>query len=1008
MQKNWARRIVRFSLVSLRNATWASLAIFGLSASTAQAEIKSVTLTEGTNISVSAAPDRSRAVFDLQSILWIVPLKGGVAKPITDWKLEALRPVWSPRGDLIAFQAFSEGAYHIWTVRPDGKDLKQWTDGFYDDREPVWSPDGSKLAFCSDRAGEGSFDIWTIDAANSHLTRLTADKSDEFQPVWSPDGRAIAFVQDGRSVVSISASGGDRRVMATVPGKITTPVWLPDNSGVVAVESGRAGGVLYSRLQGPTAPISQGEDVFPTRPQFLSADEILYAADGGIRIRNLKTGAKTQVPFSATHRVNRPVWRPMKRDFSSSAPHPVKGLTRPRLSPDGKAAVFVALGDVYIARPGQKPEAITNDLTMQGEPSWSPDGTAVLYTSDKAGPPAIYRFDLATRSEKSLTTGPNAAYAGKLSPDGSKLAFLDEVKHIHIMDLRSGQVRAMAEPSAPDMGPPTWSSDGRHVAYNALERLNTRFREGQDLIHVLDIETKSIRLVSPGEHASIADRMDSGPAWSPNGQWFAYIRESVLWVLPVNADGTPNGAPRRLTTEAADSPSWSGDSKALLYIHHGQLKTVDLDGRPGPGIPVDLTWSNEVSTGTKIIHAGRFWDGKSAAPLTNVDIVVRNDRIESVRPHRDAPESGATLIDASNQTVLPGLIDLHIHPETVPVYQTRFWPLFLSMGVTSVMSAGGNLNEEISKREALAAGRLAGPRLFAAGELIDGYRQAGNPTRVILSDAQMALEIDREVALQPDFIKTYLHLDAPKTDMVAAAARRAGIATGSHYLWSGISSGETFTTHLSTQTRMDYSETASDVGKSYSDVFALYTQTDFTMTYTPDRMNIMLGLDPAMLDDPRVQSLYSAADLNRMRQSAATPPTPQQLAELTDVANFLKGVLSKGGKVAVATDTPTPALIPGISLHFAARAMALGAITPLDVLKSLTSIPAEMLGVGNDLGALQPGKLADLIIVDGNPLTDIKDLYKVAKVMKGGNLYSQAQILAGFPPIAPAQATARP
>ena len=993
------------------NFALAALAAFGFLASPAQAEIKSVTLTEGTNLSVSAAPDRSRAVFDLQSILWIVPLKGGVAKPITDWKLEALRPAWSPKGDRIAFQAFSDGAYHIWTVRADGKELKQWTDGFYDDREPVWSPDGSKLAFCSDRAGEGSFDIWTIDVAAGQLTRLTADKADEYQPTWSPDGRSIAFVQDGRLVVAIAASGGNaqRRVMATeAAGKITTPVWLPDNSGVVTIDSGRTGGVLYSRLQGPAAPITQSEDVFPTRPEFISADEILYAADGGMRIRDLKTGAKTQINFSATLHLNRPQFHPMKRDFSGTAPHPVKGLTRPRLSPDGKAAVFVALGDVYVARPGQKPQAITDDPYMQGEPSWSPDGTSVLYTSDKDGPPAIYRFDLATRSEKRLTTSPNAAYAGKLSPDGSKLAFLDEVKHIHVLDLRSGQVRAMAQPSAPDMGPPSWSADGRHIAYNALERLNTRFREGQDLIHVLDTETKSIALVSPGEHASIADRMDSGPAWSPDGHWFAFIRESVLWVLPVHADGTANGAPRRLTTEAADSPSWSGDSRTLLYIHHGQLKTVDLDGHAGPGVPVDLTWSNDVSTDTKIIHAGRFWDGKSAAALTNVDIVVRGDRIETVRPHRDGPETGATLIDASNQMVLPGLIDLHVHGETVPVYQTRFWPLFLSMGITSVMSAGGNLNEEISKREALASGHLVGPRFFAAGELIDGSRQAGNPTRAILSDAQMALEIDREVALAPDFIKTYLHLDAPKTDMVAAAARRAGIATGSHYLWSGISAGETFTTHLSTQTRMDYSETASDTGKSYGDVLALYTQTDFTMTYTPDRMNIMLGLDPAMLDDPRILSLCSAADLNRMRQMAATPPTPAQLAELTDVANFLKGVLSKGGKVAVATDTPTPALIPGISLHLAARAMALGAITPLDVLKSLTSMPAEMLGVGNDLGTLAPGKLADLIIVDGNPLTDIKDLYKVAKVMKGGKLYSQAQILAGFPAVAPAQAAAAP
>ena len=160
---------------------------------------KTVTVREGTNIAATVSPDRKTIIVDLQGSLWSIPFQGGSAKRITDPMLEPSRPDYSPKGDLIAFQGYKGGTFHIWTMKPDGTGLRQITEGHGDDREPRFSPDGTKIAFSSDRAFKGSYDIWVVDVATGKLAQRTSAPADEFEPAWSPDGSEIAFVQRCRS-----------------------------------------------------------------------------------------------------------------------------------------------------------------------------------------------------------------------------------------------------------------------------------------------------------------------------------------------------------------------------------------------------------------------------------------------------------------------------------------------------------------------------------------------------------------------------------------------------------------------------------------------------------------------------------------------------------------------------------------------------------------------------------------------------------------------------------------
>ena len=129
----------------------------------------------------------------------------------------------------------------------------------------------------------------------------------------------------------------------------------------------------------------------------------------------------------------------------------------------------------------------------------------------------------------------------------------------------------------------------------------------------------------------------------------------MLWIKPVDQNGVPNGTAREINKEVTDAPTWSGDGKHLLYLSNGKLRLIAVDGSDLQTIPFDLSWKYEVPATRTIIHAGRLWDGRGAGVQTDVDIIVVNDRIQSVEPHRErnASTEKARLVDASSLTVIP-------------------------------------------------------------------------------------------------------------------------------------------------------------------------------------------------------------------------------------------------------------------------------------------------------------------------------------------------------------------
>ena len=366
--------------------------------------IQTVTLKEGTNLAAAVSPDQKIIIMDLQGSLWSIPFAGGSAKQLTDPLLEPARPDFSPKGGLVAFQAYKGGTFHIWTMNPDGAGLRQRTDGHGDDREPRFSPDGTKIAFASDRAFKGSYDIWVVELASGKLSQWTSGAADEYEPAWSPDGSEIAFVSgagiNGTTIQAVNAEGKMRTLVTAPAGaRLNSPSFSPDGKLAWVQFLGTKSTLLVDGKQSATF-----NDVFPFAPNWLPGGKLLYTADGQIRITTPASGEMQEIPFEAKVTLNRPAYNRKHIDLESKGNKPVKGIVSPTLSPDGKRVVFEALNQLWLMELGGKPEALTHDKFYKEDPVWSPDGKSIAYSSDKAGTPDIYILDLATKSETRVTS----------------------------------------------------------------------------------------------------------------------------------------------------------------------------------------------------------------------------------------------------------------------------------------------------------------------------------------------------------------------------------------------------------------------------------------------------------------------------------------------------------------------------------------------------------------------------------------------------------------------------
>ena len=360
-----------------------------------------------------------------------------------------------------------------------------------------------------------------------------------------------------------------------------------------------------------------------------------------------------------------------------------------------------------------------------------------------------------------------------------------------------------------------------------------------------------------------------------------------------------------MTTESAHSPSWSGDSKHILYQSLDKLKTIDLETGETREIPLDLKYTPEIPKGRMVIHAGQLVDGKSQTARTDMDIVIEGNRIQSVQPHAASLHAGgATVIDASNLTAMPGLIEYHSHlQKDFGEAAGRAW---LAFGITTVRSPGNTPYEAVEDREANEAGVRPGPRIYGTGFLMEWQRVYYKMGIAISSPAQFEMELKRAQVLDHDLIKSYVRLPDLQQKRMVEFAHSIGIPVATHEIYPAAFVGVDSTEHTAATSRRGYSPKTATLQRTYEDVIQLFGKSGRILC--PDDFSggseQTAETEPAMRADPRFKLYPAWMQAQVSGSSRGRGWSNPAFGNGTGSGKMVMDVMKAGGLIAAGTDSP--------------------------------------------------------------------------------------------------------
>jgi imidazolonepropionase-like amidohydrolase len=640
---------------------------------------------------------------------------------------------------------------------------------------------------------------------------------------------------------------------------------------------------------------------------------------------------------------------------------------------------------------GGTPVQLTNDEAFELEPAWSPDSTRIAFVSDRGGHMDLWVHDLRTNAAAQQTHERGAVSGPAWSHDGAQIAYL--VDRVSIKTVRAGRGDCKGGGATgiagSELGRPTWSPDCRSVAVAGLFPYSNRYREGLNQLMLASLESGTWSSSVLFAQHSVGNRQDTGPVWSRNGAHIAFVTEGRLWTVGVDQQGAAVGPPSDVADDQPESPSWEGDSRHIVYQTPTGLRRILADGSPPDSIPLDLSWRPAAAPDRIVVHAGHMLDGVLEAQQGASDIVIERGVIKSVGAHKEELHTGA-VVDAGGETVMPGLIEMHAHLDDG--YGANFGKIWLAYGITSLRIPSVNAYAGLEQREAFDAGRRPGPRVFVSGDSFDGARVYYPGAVSVRSDEQLEAELDRASTLGVDFFKTYVRLPDRLQKRIVEFAHAQGKPVTSHELYPAIAFGVDGVEHLRGTSRRGYSTKLSGANHAYQDVVDLLGKSGVTLTPTIGIQGAFrarsLG-DKTLLYDQRL-SLFPLPVVAMLADLAGRQPEPAVERTLKPYETMLKAVFAAGGTIVAGTDSP---IIPyGLGLLVELESYVHAGLTPFQALQTATVNAANALGLGDQLGTIEPGKTADFAFVTGDPLNDIRAIRDVKRVMKGGRVYSVADL----------------
>ncbi|WP_244224677.1 amidohydrolase family protein, partial [Corallococcus sicarius] len=1012
----------------------------------AQATQVPIDVREGTWLNVDVSPRGDELVFDLLGDVYTLPIAGGEAKALTSGASWDMQPRYSPDGRSIAFTSDRGGGDNLWVMNRDGSDPKPVTqEKFRLLNSPAWSPDGQYLVarkHFTGRRSLGAGEVWMYHRAGGEGVKLTEranDQKDLGEPAFSPDGRYVYFSQDvtpGRSfeydkdpnkeiyaIQRLDLEKKEVEPFVTGPGGSIRPTPSPDGKQLAFVRRVRTKSVLYVAdvASGAERPLYDGLDrdmqetwaihgVSPVMAWTPDNRSLVFWAGGKLNRIDVATKKVTPIPFHV--KGTRTVFQTV-RSTRPAAPErfDVKMLRWMQVSPDGRRVVYQALGRLYVK---DLPSGTPRRLTRQNEhleffPSFSRDGRSIVYTTwddDKLG---AVRIVAVTGGEGRVVTAQPGFYVEPaLSPDGKSVVYRATGDGYLMPGTWSRETGLFVVPAAGGSAARKLTRDGEQPHFGAKS----------DRVYFLRVEEKetedartlqSIALDGGEERSHLKSAGALEMRVSPDDRWVAFREDFNAYVTPfvrgskeaMVGPGTKAMPVTQVSRDAGEYLHWSGDG-ARLSLHWAlgpRLFTRALkdtftfvDGAPKTlpppsfeGVDVSFSAKSDVAEGTLALVGGRILTMKGEEVVPEGVVVVKGHRIVAVGPvGKVAVPAGAKVVDVKGKTLMPGLVDVHWHGrmgvDGLMPEQSWVQAASLAFGVTTLHDPSNQTETIFAASEMGKAGMLTSPRIFSTGTILYGAASAGAHVEIdTLDDARRHLR--RMQAVGGFSVKSYNQPRRDQRQKVLQAARELGMLV--------VPEGGSLLQHNLTMVVDGHTgvEHSLPVARIYDDVRQLWkaTRTGYTPTLGVSYGGLMgenyWYQKTNVWEDTRLLSFVPRRVVDgRSRRRGMVPDDEFNHQNVARVAKELNDL-------GVSVQLGAHGQREGLAAHWELAMFVQGGMTPFQALRAGTLSGARYLGMDADLGSLEAGKLADLVVLDKNPLEDISNSRTVRYTMVNGRLY---------------------
>ena len=997
-----------------------------------------IDVTRGTWMSVDVSPDGQTIVFDLLGDIYVMPISGGEARAIASGVAWDMQPKWSPDGRHIAFTSDRAGGDNIWIMEADGSNPTQVSkESFRLVNQPEWSPDGEFLVgrkhFTSSRSlGAGEMWMWHRSGGGGvQMTERRTQQKDTGEPAFSPDGRYLYFSDDATPGATFEYSKdvneqiyiirrldretGDIDAYITGPGGSIRPTPSPDGRSIAFIRRVRYQSVLYVMdiESGRETPVFSALDrdlqetwaihgVYPAISWTPDNRSIVFWADGRIQRVDVATRAVADIPFHVadTRQVTEAVRFPVE---VAPDTFDVRMIRWVRPSPDGTQVVFEALGNLWIR---DLPTGTARRLTRQSDhfelfPNWSRDGRSIVYTTwDDEDLGSVRVVPASGGAGRVVTSNPGHYVEPVFSPDGRSVVYRATGGGSLMPALWTRDPGIYRVPVAGGE-PVLVTEDGSSPQFGAdADRLFLSSRDGDKRTLI------SVDLDGGDERTHLTSEWAAEFAISPDGNWIGWTERFNAYVAPFVQAGRPisisaegKSLPQaRVTRDAGDWLSWSGDSRRLQWALGPELFTRDLnqsftfvDGAPEDlpdpdetGINLGFTAQADVPEGRMALTGARLITMNGAEVIENGVVIVNGNRIEAIGPAASTPvPAGVPVMDMAGKTIMPGLIDAHWHGSMASneIIPEQSWVNYASLafGVTTIHNPSSDTSETFAHSELARAGRVVAPRIFSTGTILYGATTAFTAQVDDLDDAMSTLR--RMQAAGAWSVKSYNQPRRDQRQQIIAAARDLNMMVvpegGSlfQHNMSMVVDGHTTIEHSIPLARL------------YDDVHQLWRQTG--VAYNPTLVVAYGGSygenywyqESPVWDHPILTQYVPRRLLDARARRPETLPDNEW--NHISVAREATRLAEQGVMVSIGAHGQRE----GLAAHWELWSLAQGGMAPIDVIRAGTLNGARSLGLDRDLGSLEVGKLADMVVMNENPLENIRNTTSIAYTIANGRVY---------------------